>query len=92
MAKLNNPTRKADYSGLKPASDSGCKKNYEMTNNTPYPNNGKPSHNRKSIRLKKYDYSQAGMYFVTICCGGRECRFAPIYYNAKLYSWYYRIG
>jgi hypothetical protein len=25
-------------------------------------------HNRKSIRLKGYDYSQAGLYFVTICC------------------------
>lgn len=25
-------------------------------------------HKRKSIRLKGYDYSQAGLYFVTICC------------------------
>lgn len=25
-------------------------------------------HHRKSIRLKGYDYSQAGLYFVTICC------------------------
>ncbi len=24
-------------------------------------------HNRKSIRLKGYDYSQAGFYFITIC-------------------------
>ena len=24
-------------------------------------------HNRRSIRLKGYDYSQAGLYFVTIC-------------------------
>ena len=43
-----------------------------MTNNIP------PSHNRKSIRLKGYDYSQAGMYFITICCGDRECRFGKI--------------
>lgn len=25
-------------------------------------------HHRKSIRLAGYDYSQAGLYFVTICC------------------------
>lgn len=25
-------------------------------------------HHRKSIRLKGYDYSQAGLYFITICC------------------------
>jgi len=28
-------------------------------------------HHRKSIRLKGYDYSQAGMYFITICCHRR---------------------
>ena len=27
---------------------------------------------RKSIRLKKYDYSNAGYYFVTICVKGRH--------------------
>ena len=35
-------------------------------------------HNRKSIRLKGYDYSQAGLYFITICCQNRECRFGKI--------------
>lgn len=25
-------------------------------------------HHRRSIRLKNYDYSQAGFYFITICC------------------------
>ena len=25
-------------------------------------------HHRRSIRLKGYDYSQAGLYFITICC------------------------
>jgi len=25
-------------------------------------------HNRKSIRLKGYDYTQPGLYFITICC------------------------
>lgn len=35
-------------------------------------------HNRKSIRLKGYDYSQAGLYFVTICCQNREHLFGKI--------------
>ncbi len=30
-------------------------------------------HHRRSIRLKGYDYTQAGMYFVTICIWQREC-------------------
>ena len=29
-------------------------------------------YNRKSIRLKNYDYSQNGMYFITICTYNRE--------------------
>ncbi len=29
-------------------------------------------HKRKSIRLKNYDYSKAGMYFITICAFNRE--------------------
>jgi len=29
-------------------------------------------HHRRSIRLKGYDYSQAGFYFLTICCQKRE--------------------
>lgn len=35
-------------------------------------------HHRKSIRLKGYDYSQAGLYFITICCENREHRFGKI--------------
>jgi hypothetical protein len=31
-------------------------------------------HHRRSIRLKGYDYSQAGLYYVTICCQDRICR------------------
>ena len=27
---------------------------------------------RKNIRLKNYDYSQKGMYFITICTKNRE--------------------
>lgn len=30
-------------------------------------------HHRRSIRLKGYDYSSPGAYFVTICTQGREC-------------------
>jgi len=30
-------------------------------------------HHRRSIRLKGYDYTQAGAYFVTLCVQGREC-------------------
>ena len=30
-------------------------------------------HHRRSIRLKGYDYSRAGAYFITICTHGREC-------------------
>ncbi|MDR0612597.1 MAG: transposase [Dysgonamonadaceae bacterium] len=30
-------------------------------------------HHRRSIRLKEYDYSQTGLYFVTICVQNREC-------------------
>jgi REP element-mobilizing transposase RayT len=29
-------------------------------------------HHRRSIRLKEYDYSKEGMYFVTICTNNRE--------------------
>ena len=30
---------------------------------------------RRSIRLKGYDYTQVGAYFVTICADNRECLF-----------------
>ncbi|MCI0596714.1 MAG: hypothetical protein L0Z48_09285, partial [candidate division Zixibacteria bacterium] len=35
-------------------------------------------HHRRSIRLKEYDYAQAGAYFVTICTQGREGLFGGI--------------
>ena len=37
-----------------------------------------PAHRRRNIRLKGYDYSQAGMYFVTICVQKRNCLFGEI--------------
>lgn len=38
----------------------------------------KQRHNRQSIRLKGYDYSQAGLYFITLCCQNREHFFGYI--------------
>lgn len=35
-------------------------------------------HHRRSIRLKGYDYSQAGLYFITVCVQNRECLFGRI--------------
>lgn len=36
------------------------------------------NHHRKSIRLKNYDYSQAGLYFITVCIENRHCLFGHI--------------
>ncbi|WP_354636227.1 transposase [Planktothricoides raciborskii] len=38
-------------------------------------------HKRQSIRLKGYDYSQSGFYFITICCYQRECLFGDIIHS-----------
>jgi REP element-mobilizing transposase RayT len=35
-------------------------------------------HHRRSIRLRGYDYSQAGAYFVTVCVQGRERLFGDV--------------
>lgn len=35
-------------------------------------------HHRRSIRLKGYDYAQAGLYFITICTKNRQCIFGNI--------------
>ncbi len=35
-------------------------------------------HHRHSIRLRGYDYTQAGAYFVTLCAQRRECLFGTI--------------
>ena len=40
-------------------------------------------HNRKSLRLKGYDYSTPGKYFITICAQDREMRFGEII-NGKM--------
>ena len=41
-------------------------------------------HNRKSIRLKGYDYAQAGLYFLTICTQNRKCLFGEVSVNTTL--------
>ncbi len=38
-------------------------------------------HHRRSIRLKDYDYTQSGAYFVTICTHQRQCLFGNIIGN-----------
>lgn len=35
-------------------------------------------HRRRSLRLKDYDYAQAGTYFVTVCTQNRECLFGEV--------------
>ena len=35
-------------------------------------------HHRKSVRLKEYDYSKEGLYFITICCDARNHLFGGI--------------
>jgi len=54
---------------------------------------------RRSIRLKDYDYSQAGLYFITICCQNRDCLFGNIENGAMnlndagkmIEKWYYEL-
>ncbi len=38
-------------------------------------------HRRRSIRLREYDYSGQGAYYVTICTQNRECLFGNIQHN-----------
>jgi REP element-mobilizing transposase RayT len=45
-------------------------------------------HHRRSIRLKGYDYAQAGAYFVTLCTQARECLLGEVAGNAmRLNDW-----
>ena len=40
--------------------------------------NFSPQHHRRSIRVQGYDYSQEGLYFITICCHNRQNLFGEI--------------
>lgn len=57
-------------------------------------------HHRHSIRLKGYDYSRAGLFFITICAQDRLCLFGCVM-NGKMVlndsglmikKWYYEMG
>ncbi len=48
-------------------------------------------HQRRSIRLKGYDYAQTGAYFVTICAQGRECLFGDVVKDEMVLNEYGRI-
>ena len=48
-------------------------------------------HHRRSIRLKGYNYSQAGLYFVTICVQNHECLFGEIIDGAMILNDYGNI-
>ena len=43
-------------------------------------------HHRRSIRLKGYDYSRRGAYFVTVCAQNRACLFGSIVDDAVCLS------
>ncbi len=56
-------------------------------------------HHRRNLRLRGYDYSRAGLYFVTICVKNRACLFGQIH-NRKMQlnnagqmvgEWYYEL-
>lgn len=50
--------------------------NHAPTGGVAIPNRYNPEKNhRRSIRLRDFDYAQAGAYFVTICTQNRECFF-----------------
>ena len=41
------------------------------------------NNNRQSIRLKNYDYSKSGYYYITMCTENRTCIFGNIF-NGKM--------
>ncbi|MGC4129525.1 MAG: hypothetical protein QM564_08170 [Bergeyella sp.] len=49
-------------------------------------------HHRRSIRLKGYDYSQAGLYFITICCQDRACLFGEIVEGEMIFNTFGKIA
>jgi len=47
--------------------------------------------NRKSFRLKDYDYSQNGFYFITICTQNNKCLFGKVQNDEMVLSKYGKI-
>ena len=50
------------------------------------------NHHRRSIRLKGYDYSQEGLYFITICTQNRACLFGKIENGKMILNEYGQIA
>ncbi len=53
-----------------------------MTSTRPATTYGPGVHRRRSIRLKGFDYSQAGAYFVTVVVRDWECSFGRVFDGA----------
>ena len=49
-------------------------------------------HHRRSIRLKGYDYAQAGLYFITICTQNRVCLFGDVINGEMILNQYGQIA
>lgn len=49
-------------------------------------------HHRRSIRLKGYDYSQSGLYFITICVQNKHCLFGEIENGEMICNEYGKIA
>ena len=56
-------------------------------------------HHRRSIRLRGYDYTRAGLYFITLCVQNRECLFGHIENHQMIWNdagkmvvkWYHEL-
>jgi len=49
-------------------------------------------HHRRSIRLRNYDYSQSGFYFITICCKNRAHLFGEVKNGAMMLNVFGQIA
>ena len=49
------------------------------------------NHHRRSIRLKEYDYSQTGAYYVTICIQDKKCVLGKIVNEKTILNNYGKI-
>jgi putative transposase len=49
-------------------------------------------HHRKSVRLKEYDYSNAGAYYVTICVKNKECLLGSIHQGEMVLNEYGNVA
>lgn len=49
-------------------------------------------HHRRSIRLKGYDYSSEGLYFITICCHNKVCLFGHVVNGAMVLNEYGQVA